>query len=425
MNPNLFLFEDLPLRTTRVLGDFAEDKVLPHRYGDLTGAQFPLIRLSDSKFFAADHPMEVTKVFTDRLETASWEPALESDEDGNTWTIVNMGAPVPKETVVTACGKGKLNPKTGALLENPGEILQDIYRLGGRTDDWGQLRAEASAAGLAMAGSVTEAAQFGKYADDVTISAGAIWIPGMSRLYPTTDVIGPIIDLDKMTASGVSASASIQNTADILRLGFDVAEATGKAQRFIQLEASPQRFGGVVREMTLDWLRQAANAEPVARRYLEYFAGERYDVQFSTERTDVLPGRWVRLVAHPEWEFDDEDDPVMMVVEAVIDPQSRTITAKCKWLRSVPAITVTAHSVGLPDTGQGAVEVSTKNGITTITLVDQDGRPVAGARVQIDGGQVSTTDQRGQVQFIVPPGSHTLAVEMKGFAPLELVIETG
>jgi hypothetical protein len=202
---NLFLFEKVPLRTTRVLGDFAEDKVLPHRYGDLTSARFPLIRLSDSRFLVADHPMEVTRVFTDGEETVSWEASLESDDTGHTWTIVTLGAPAPRDTVVTACGKGKLNPTTGALLENPGEILQDIYRLGGRLDDWGQLRAEASAAGLVMAGSVTDAAQFAKYADDVTISAGAIWTPGMSRIYPTTDVAGPVIDLDKMTASGVSA----------------------------------------------------------------------------------------------------------------------------------------------------------------------------------------------------------------------------
>src|SRR5437868_12619774 len=110
-----------------MLGDFAEDRPLPHRYGDLTAARFPLIRLSPTEFFAADHPMEVTRVFTDAEETQSWAQSLQSNLKGHTWTIVTLGAPAPATAIVSACGKGKRNPTTGALLENPAEILQDVY----------------------------------------------------------------------------------------------------------------------------------------------------------------------------------------------------------------------------------------------------------------------------------------------------------
>src|SRR5437868_3069379 len=265
-----------------MLGDFAEDKPLPHRYGDLTAARFPLIRLSPTEFFAADHPMEVTRVFTDAEETQSWAQSLQSNLKGHTWTIVTLGAPAP-----------------------------------------------------------------------------------------ATAIVGPVINLEKTDAANVSVTASITDTADVLRLGYDVSDATGKAQHFIELSASPQRFGGVVREMTFDWLRTPANAEPVARRYLELLAGERYAVQFSARRTDVRPGRWVRLVAHPEWPFSGSD-PVMMVLGASISPDPDTVVARCVYLRSVPTISVSAHSVGLSDTTEGAAEISTRDGVTTITVTDRD-----------------------------------------------------
>ena len=75
---NLLLSELLPLRTTRALGDYAEDTILPEVLGDLTEAPFPLIRLDDSRFFAADHPMEVTAVYVERQLVADWAMVLEA-----------------------------------------------------------------------------------------------------------------------------------------------------------------------------------------------------------------------------------------------------------------------------------------------------------------------------------------------------------
>ena len=43
---NLLLSELLPLRTTRMLGDYAVDAVLAQRFGDLTRARFPLVQLT-------------------------------------------------------------------------------------------------------------------------------------------------------------------------------------------------------------------------------------------------------------------------------------------------------------------------------------------------------------------------------------------
>ena len=121
---NRLLSEDLPLRMSRVLGDFAENKPLPHRYGDLSEARFPLIKMTASKWFAADHPMTITQVFVDAEETAGWNFETESDGSGQSWTVVNLAAPAPADAEVSACGTGKRHPDSGALIDNPA----DIYR---------------------------------------------------------------------------------------------------------------------------------------------------------------------------------------------------------------------------------------------------------------------------------------------------------
>lgn len=419
---NLFLFEDLPLRTTRVLGDFADDAVLAHRYGDLTQARFPLAKLDSVRYFAADHPMPITEVFIDDQPYVSYEASLESDGAGRTWTIVTLGAPAPNGAKVSAAGFGKLNPLTGALLENPADVIEDLMRLCGRSDDWSALRAEASAFGMKVAGSVSVVQPIKDQIDEITASVGAIWSPGMARLYPTTQTPRPIVYLNKLSASDLAISASVDDTADVLRLGYDYSEATGKARHFIELTASPQRFGGLVKELTFRWLRTPADAEVVGRPILQRLAGERYEVAFKSDETTLRPGVWVGLVQHPEWPFDGAD-PIMMALGVDVIQDSREVDVTAEHMRTIPLVTVTAHSVALPDTATASLEVSTRDGITTLTVHDLADKPIQGARVSLDGGAPKTTDALGQVKYIVPRGKHLFALEAPGHDPIEGEIE--
>lgn len=412
---NLLLAENLPLRTTRMLGDFAVDAPLPHRYGDLTAARFKLLRLDDSTFFVADHPMAVARVFVDDNETAAWDTTTRSDDAGHTWQIVRMGSPVAATSNVSATGTGKRNPRTGALMENPADIVEDVLRLAGRIEDWSALRAECSAASLRLAGSVDTVQSIRATIDDILQSAAAIWAPGMGRLYPAP-VSGPVIDLPAARASKVLPTTTLQDTADVLRLSYDWDGATEKAQHYIELTASPQRFGGIVQELTLKWLRSPANAESVGRRLLARLAGERYDVPFASGRRDLRPGQWLRLVANPEWPFPG-DDPVVMLLDAQIAQAGSTLSGET--LLSSPTITVTGHSVALSSITEGGVDVSYKNGIATFRFTDPNGNPIKNARVSFDGGQAKTTNDQGQVSFTAAPGQHKLAAEAPGFTPIE------
>lgn len=409
---NLLLSETLPLRTTKALGDFAVDEPLAHRYGS---TRFPLRRITDTEFFVSDHPDPVTQVFVDDNETKGWDQRLRSDFAGNTWQVVIMAAPVASDSVVSGINTGKRNPRTGALLENPADIIEDALRLAGRIEDWSALRAECAAADLRIAGSIDTSQSIRSQLDAIAQSAGAIWWgPGQARLYPTLGVTGYVLELTKMDALNLRPRADLQDTADILRLSYDRDDVTGKPLHYIEFTANPQRFGGVVLELFLPWLRTPANAEAIGRPLLTRLAAKRYTVPFTTERRDIRPGQWLRLVGHPEWPFTGAD-PVLMTLSVDIDPDRRQSSVIAETLLTTPTITVTSHSIALPATSSPGVDISIRDGIAFFTFTDQQRIPIKDARASLDGGAAKTTDARGNVSFKVTPGTHELAFEAPGF----------
>lgn len=422
---NLLLSELLPLRTTRMLGNYAEDRVLAHRLGDLRDAPFALTALANGEWFAADHPMTITGVQIDKAPTTGFDAPLRSDSQGNTWTVVRLAAPAPAGTVVSATGIGKLDPITGNLIENPAELMQYVMRLAGRSEIFPRLRAEAAEAGLRLAGSLDSAQPIRTWLDEIAYSAGAIWTAQDARLYPTTGVKGPIVELDKLSALDIAVTSILDDTADIVRVSYDWNAAEQKPQHYVELAANPQRFGGVTAEIVLKWLRQPANAESVGRRILERMAGIRYNVTHATNRMDLRPCTWTRLKAHPQWPIDG-DDPIPMVLSVDVMPQTETAQVKSEVIASIPVITVTAHSDALPPEIGGGVSVSVLSGIATFTLVDNDARPMQDARVSLDGAPAKKADALGRVAFSVvpsnPPKAHALAIEAPGKVPLTIQV---
>lgn len=409
----LLLSDALPLRSARTLGDYREDALLAQVYGDLSQARFPTVRLADDRFFVADHPMEVTDTFEDDRVSQGWQRALGTDGAGHTWTEVRLAAKAPAQMVITVAGRGKRNPKTDELIENPADVVQDLLALCGRDDDWSALRAEASRLGLKVAGRIGEAKTIRAQVDEIFQSVGVIWTHGMARVYPTSQAAVPLLDLDRSEVEKVDVSAALIDTADILRIAYDRCDATGRMQKHIELEASPQRFGGLVKEVSYPWLRTPANAEAVGRPVLSRLAGERYSVAFESSRSSIRPGMWVRPVAHPEWPLDG-DDPVIMALGVELEGTAAYVRVIGETLRSSPIVTVTSHSAAVPDTLGARLDIAFAHGIALLTITDADGRPVDDAFVALDGGPPKRTDALGQVSFVATAGEHQLAIQKTG-----------
>jgi hypothetical protein len=229
---------------------------------------------------------------------------------------------------------------------------------------------------------------------------------------------GRIVALTKADAGGLTVSADLQDRADVLRLSYDREDASGRPQHYIELSARPQRFGGLVQELTLDWLRLPANAEAIGRRILGRLAGERYLVSCKARRKDLRAAGWASLVSHPEWPFDG--DPTLMVLRAEVTPGRAAVAIEAEVMREWPTIEVTAHSIALPVTTEGGIDVSVRDGIALFTITDADKKPLKDARVSLDGGLAKKTDERGQVSFVIAqtkgePKPHELVIEAPGF----------
>lgn len=424
----LLLSEVLPLRSTKHLGDYSQDGVLQHVFGDLRNSPFNVKRLDDSRFFAADHVMEVTDVYVDRQIVADWAMVLESDGAGRTWVEIHFAAPVPPGSEVSAAGIGRLDDATGAPITNPADIATYICALAGRSDDWSALRAECSALNLTFAGCISERLSVKAHLDAVFQSGGIIWAHDMARLYPSAATPSPILDLDKseVGAGTIQVSASLTDTCDILRVGYDFSEASGRSQHFIEFTASPARYRGLSTEVEYPWLRTPANAEAIGRPVLQRLAGERYDVAFLSTRRSLRPGQWVTLVAHPDWPLPG-DDPTIMILSVEVDQDSAAVRVSGEYTVGAATVTVTAHSIALPDTVEAGIDVSVRDGVATFTFTDSDGRPIAGARVSLDGAAPKTTDAQGKVQFPVSvvagaPVPHELAFEKAGKVPFTVIV---
>lgn len=414
------LYEDFPLRTTRDLGDFAESSPLAIIFGDLSQARFPLRRISATRGHAADHPMQITGAGTATTATASYEANVEADIRGVMCTFVDFLAPVPADQQMWALGKGMLNPRTGALIENPGEIMERMAVIAGRSDNFQTLREECAAADIRVAVRVAEVKSIRAWLDVVAQSAGGVWCaPNISRRYPA-DVSGYVLALDKYTASNIKVSITVEDTADILRVAYDFCDATGQPRKHLELTANPQRFGGLVKEISLPCIRSAANAVTICTPILQRMSGERCDVQLDSSNMTIRPAHWLTL-DHPDWPLPGAD-PQIMVIAVDVDHANHKVGVIGETLRTTPMITITAHSLALDDTFAGSLEVSERNGIATFTVRDESGKGIAGARVTFDGSAPKTTDARGMVSFAYTPGQHEIAIEAPGRVPQTLTV---
>ena len=420
---NVLLSENLPLRTTRILGDFAEDQVLPYRFGDLRNTRFRLIQLNDSTWFAADHPMAITDVYIDDELTSGWAATIESDTTGHSYTIVRLAAPAPPDAKVSASGIGHRDPVSGNIIENPADLMEFILRMAGRSETFPLLRAECAANDIRLAGSVDRLQSVLSWLDEIAGSAGAIWIPEAACLYPIVYSRGYIEQLDRFSASDLDVESALDDTADVLHLGYDYNDATGKSGQFVELTASPRRFGGYVQELSMRWLRSSANAESVGRRLLQRLAGERYSVAHGTDQRQLRPCTWTRIANHPDWPIPG-GDPTAMVLGVEVDYETGQAEVTSEVIASVPEIAVTAHSVALPSTVTAAIAVAISNGVATFTISDEAGRPLKDAQVSLDGGPARKTNEAGKVAFNItpatPPKKHQLAVEAPGYTPFLL-----
>lgn len=416
---NLLLSEDLPLRTSAALGDYTEDAVLPVVYGDLSQSAVPLVKLSETEYLAADHPATVTAVFVDEQETHGWAAGTKTDIAGHAYCAITLAAPAEQGATVTAAIRGKRHAVTGALIEHPADVLQDVLALAGKTWDLSRLKAELP--GVRIAGRLDKAQSVRAWLDEITRSCGVVWAERFAAAYPASPGVA-VASLDARSCKVGKISASIQDAADHLQIAFDYHPAKGAFAQYMELSAKPSPFGasGAPKSrLEAPWLRQPADAVALGTRLLARLAGQRAAVDIETG-TPIGVGDWFGIV-HPALPVNGSQPMMALSLETSPGKPDRRIGGEIAW-GDAPIVTMDSHARAIRPKAEGGVDVAFKNGIATFTIMGPDGKPLPNAMVSLDNAAPQKTNAQGKVSFESKPGRHVIAVEADGYIPFEMEV---
>lgn len=419
------LSDPVPLRTTATWPKFAKPEPLPVVYGRCT---VPAVRYDESRKFwlLADHAIAgVDAVYRDAKPAKAYAFQNTTDPAGRPVAVLELATALGQGESLAVALRGKVHSDTGALVENPADVLADVLRLAGYTvaePDLTGLRSEF--AGLAIAGILSADLTLRAQLSEIAESIGLIWSPGMpglGRRWPLSrrPAGEPVhARLTERDASDVQASCQHQTLYTALRIEFDWDWAKNSARRSVTLQAdSAGRYGHRETTLAAKWLTDPAAAAARGTAWLQEFARPRWRIGFSADLDVKIPvGGWFAL-EHPllpvsgdllaldsEWDWGEQRQRVSAEVSA----------------GPVPVVAV-ANLGGLFAEPESGLRVTYADGIATLVIADPNGAPIRDATVTL-GSQKGKTDRNGAVRFKIARGTYAVTVEADGFAPMTMEI---
>lgn len=421
------LSDNVPLRTSAVWGGWRDVRVLPWGWGQVTVEP---IQYSDDQrvFFLLDHPIAgVDEVRRDDVPTEAYAWSNGVDSTGRAVSFVELAAPLAEGERLAVTLRGRMHPDTGRLLQTPAEILHDVLanlaRAPVQWEDLDDYRTET--AGMVLGGLLADNTITIRAAvDGLMQSAGGAWaaaMPGIALTWPPLpDDAAPAMRVDKLTASGLQCATAATGIYTVLRVLYDYDHAAQRYRRAIQLRApdAAKDFGELELEWQAPWLRTPRHAEQLGQRMLAWLARPRWRVRWQQSFADVATGAWVQL-DHPLSPLAGRH----RLVNAELDLASATLACEIEApVGASPAIETMRLSTAFDPVIQPGITVEVANGEIIFTARDEQGRPLAGARITLDGGAQRIADANGRVSFPVQRGRHVLRIEAQGYPASEAVV---
>ena len=421
------LSDNLPLRTSAVWGGWRDVRVLPWAYGAVTLAP---IQYSDDQrvYLLADHPIAgVDAVTRDDVPVQDWAWENGVDSTGRAVAFLELAQPLAAGERLAATVRGRMHPATGHLLQTPAEILHDLLAHLARApvqwadfDDYRTETAHIVLGGLLADNTVTIRAAV----DGLMQSAGSAWaaaMPGIATTWPPLpDDAAPALRVDKLTAPGLQAATAAQGVYTVLRVLYDYDHAAQRYRRAIQLRApeAAKSFGELELEWSAPWLRSPRHAEALGQRMLAWLARPRWRVTWQQSYADAATGTWVD-VDHPLSPLQGRH----RLVSADLDLAAATLACAIEApVGAVPAIETARLSTAFEPVIQPGITVEVGKNEIIFTATDEQGKPLAGARITLDGNASRIADGAGRVSFPVQRGRHMLLVEATGYQPFEVEV---
>lgn len=410
------LSDPFPLRRSIALPDYREDVILPWVYGRATLAPVAL-DAAGLEWLVADHPIvAVTAVRDDGAELDGWQLVQQLDATGVAVALLRL-TQAPKG-VLAVDAVGRRHPVTGAALEHPADIAEDLLTACG----W-QVPAEAFAAlrdvhpGVVLAGVLNEAQSVREAVSRVLGSVDADWSASPLRAW----LPEPGASQATLTpASCDSADAATDHASLCTRLrvsyAYDWSANAPRGSLTVTATDRLAELGEIAQDLDLPWVRTARDALALATAALSRRARPRWTFDLALPLTArYRPGDTLTL-----------DDPwvprgAVIVTEVERGRTGQRLTA-IRYAGEPPRVELTGRGQLLDAAGAEPVRIDFKDGVATFTILNELGAPLAGASVTLDERDTRTTDRAGQVQFATTRGLHTLLVVANGYANLELEV---
>lgn len=429
----MLLSDPIKLRSSTSIDSFLDARWIPHRYGDLSKSPQSLVQLSDTLFIYGEGACRVDGVQISGQQVQGFNWRVGPDSTGKTVTFVELASPLPSGEEITATGYGKPSLRDGRTIENPADVLSDLfvwneYRVTPQLEvALSRLRAQCAAEDLRIGGSVQSGGTLRAAINEIVRSIGGGWSVDAFWLHPQRDLFSspPSTMASRFPNAIVErCEASRQNLFGELRVEFDDQSYQARHRQALVMRARPSydaRRSNLV--LLAPWLRSQSAAMAVAKRYLSRGAARVYEVQLNVDMVADLarPGD-VFALESPKFPVSG----LQWLTVIAVYRRGAAATLICELLLpnanqvfDIVSRTVTGDVTQLP-----SVELEVRDGSVRFTVFDDDGKPLAKTRVSLAGSTVRLTDANGLAVFPKPPepGVYTLYVYRTGSVPVEIPV---
>jgi hypothetical protein len=393
----------VPLRDTSAWQGYDEIAIIPRVYGR---ARIKPLRYNEAGtlYVVADHVIASVDAVAIDGEAIAYRWRNGADTAGHAVAFLELAEAPDSSASIAAEVRG--------LSGNPADILQDIYPRADLQD----FAVYCRNAALELGGALAERMTLRAAIDFVTRQVGAAWsagLPGFAAPFPP-DSDGPIwASLCRLDIVDWSAECALDAIVTRLTVPFDYDYAAGKARQSVVLEAPAalREHGARESEFALPWVRSARQAIATATSWLQWRARPLWKLRLSVgvDFRGIQPGGWI-VVDHPRL------PQVGAYAVTDIDPAygrgSVTIVAETP-AGLKPAVQTTLKSSAFdPITTEYSLDAG--GDTVAVTITDETGQPLPGAKVWVDGQGPITADASAKVRFKATPGRHVLRIEADG-----------
>ena len=411
----------LSVRSTAELGGWRSDSTarhLPWVFGRVSLAPIPL-DAEGREWLVADHAIpSIDAVSADGETIEGWALAHRSDATGHVQAILRLSRPSLATLAVRATGLR--DSASGALIEHPAAILRYLASRAGLPTlgtDYAGLERDYPA--LALGWVLDSPLTLAEAARQLLTPLGAMWHGRAAARATPAALPRAILQRRHLDPNGLAAEASADGLAQRLDVRWGRDYASGQDRGVVRLATTGVDVDASAMEWHAPMLRTARAALDVGRAILADTARPAW--RLTLPLTEYAPAINIGDTIELDHPWLPRGFALVDALERDLATGARTLTAT---LRSgtAPAVEMLGMAQAIDPAQPEAQSVLYKDGVATIPVTDENGNPLVGATVTLDGLYSANTNARGEVSFTTSRGPHTLTVYAAGYQPFELGI---